>query len=83
MTGDGHGGIWLLADLNVNFNTQQYWYHYSAGHWTRQLVPSPRGHNSTMFAMASVPGTTSVWAVGEADPNYRGHAIGVIARYSP
>jgi len=83
MTSDGHGGIWLLAVVSISLNQPQYWYHYSAGHWTRQQVLSPKGYNSTMFGMAWVPGTTSVWAVGEADPNNRGHTIGVIARHSP
>jgi hypothetical protein len=83
MTSDGHGGIWLLADVSSNFSQPQYWYHYSAGKWSRQLALSPRGYQSVLFGMAWVPGSTSVWAVGEADPNNRGHTLGVIARYSP
>jgi len=83
LASDGHGGIWLLADVIGNFNQSQYWYHYSAGHWTRQQVLSPHGYFGTLSAMAWVPGTTSVWAVGEADPDSRGHSLGVIARYSP
>jgi hypothetical protein len=77
---DGHGGIWLLADAKGG-DLAQYWYHYSDGGWTRQLVPTPRGYNTTLFGMAWIPGTTSIWAVGEADSNRR--AVGVVARYGP
>lgn len=31
---------------------------------------APAGYNLTVFGIAWVPGTTSVWAVGEADKNY-------------
>jgi len=80
MTQDGHGGLWLIADFYGN-NPQQYWYHYNGGRWTRQLVPSPRGYSNVLSGMAWVPGTGTVWAVGEAD--HSGGSIGVIARYSP
>lgn len=81
MTQDGHGGIWLTADSAVNFNLVQSWYHYNGGRWTRSLVPSPRGYNNLVFAMAWIPGTTSVWADGEADANAGVHTVGVIAKY--
>jgi hypothetical protein len=84
LTQDGHGGIWLTADLEVNFGLVQYWYHYNSGRWTRQRVPSPRGYSNTVFGMAWIPRTRSVWADGEADPNSsRGHTVGVIAKYGP
>jgi hypothetical protein len=79
MAQDGHGGLWLctLAD------TQQYCYHYSAGRWSRQLVPCPRGYGLQIYGLTLIPETTSLWAVGEADPNRSGAPIGVILRYSP
>jgi hypothetical protein len=83
MTQDGHGGIWLTADLDINHSLVQYWYHYNGGRWTRQLVSAPRGYDDIVFGMAWIPGTTSVWADGEADPNSSGHAVGVIAKYGP
>jgi hypothetical protein len=76
---DGTGGAWLLADDLVNYSLVQYWYHYSKGQWTRQVVPSPRKYGDTMFGVARIPGTTSVWSVGEADLNYGNGSIGVIA----
>jgi hypothetical protein len=75
---DGEGGLWLLADVDENYSGVQYWYHYSAGRWTRQPVSSPRGYSATMFGLAGVPGTTSAWAVGEADDN--NGSVGVIAK---
>jgi hypothetical protein len=69
MTEDGEGGLWLLADVETDYALDQYWYHYADGGWTRQLVPSPRLYNTTMFGMAWVPGTTQAWAAGEADRN--------------
>ncbi len=80
MTPDGHGGLWLLGEVNVNLNLVQYWYHYNAGRWTRQLVPSPKGYNDVLFGIALVPGTTAAWAVGEADANHGTGSVGVIAR---
>ena len=82
MTQDGHGGVWLLADAGRAFyNLAQYLYHYNHGQWTRQLVPSPRGYNTTLFGMAWIPRTTSVWAAGEADLNHGNGSVGVISRY--
>ncbi len=76
---DGNGGVWLLADVGIELN--QYWYHYAGGRWTRVLVPTPRYYNDTMFAMARVPGTTSMWSVGEADGDSIDASEGVITRY--
>jgi hypothetical protein len=79
MTPDGHGGIWLTAGTGLDL--VQYWYHYDGGHCTRSLVPSPRGYGNMVFGMAAIPGTTSVWADGEADANTGTHTVGVIAKY--
>jgi hypothetical protein len=35
----------------------------------RKSVIAPRGYNLTISGLAWVPGSTSVWAVGEADKN--------------
>ena len=62
MTPDGRGGVWLVAG--------SYWFQYDDGQWGRRAVFAPAGYNLTVFGIAWVPGTTSVWAVGEADKNY-------------
>ena len=82
MAQDGHGGVWLLAQAGTAFyNLAQYLYHYSNGQWARQPVPSPRRYTDMLSGMAWVPGTTSVWAVGEADLNNGNGSVGVITRY--
>jgi hypothetical protein len=80
MTQDGHGGVWLLAD-GPPYNLAQYLYHYNHGKWTWQLVPSPRRYDNTLFGMAWVPRSTSVWGVGEADLDRGTGSVGVIAEY--
>jgi hypothetical protein len=79
MTQDGRGGIWLAAGAGLD--EVQYWYHYSGGHWTRQLVPSPSGYSLMVSGMSLIPGTASAWAVGEADGNVGARTAGVIAHY--
>ena len=79
MAADGHGGIWLTASTGLDLI--QYWYHYDGRHWTRSLVPSPRGYGYMVFGMTLIPGTASLWADGEADANTGVRTIGVIAKY--
>jgi hypothetical protein len=79
MTQDGHGGIWLAVGTGLAL--VQYWYHYHGGHWTRTPVQSPKGYSNLVLGMAWIPGTTSVWADGEADAYTGTHTIGVIAKY--
>jgi hypothetical protein len=67
---DGSGGAWLLADVATDTSDFQYWYHYHGGQWSRQRVLTPRKYGTTMFGMAWIPHTTSIWSVGEADLNY-------------
>jgi hypothetical protein len=78
---DGHGGLWLLGDIdNLNW-PQQYWYHYSDGRWTWRPVHSPRGYHMIMLSgMTWIPRTTRVWAVGGA---FKHRSFAVIARYGP
>jgi hypothetical protein len=85
MAPDGRGGV-VISALDANRATGsswQEWYDYSAGGWSGQRQLSPRGYNSLYSALAWIPGTDSVWSVGEADSN-SGHARilseGVIAR---
>lgn len=59
---DGHGGVWLSA---VGGNGTAYLEHDNAGKWTRTPVPTEKGYTATVLALASIPGTTSVWAAGE------------------
>lgn len=86
MAPDGRGAVMIstMDENPVTFSSWQEWYDYSGGRWHGQVQLSPRYYNSTFFALAQIPGTDSVWSVGEADAN-RGRARvpseGVIARF--
>ena len=87
ITTDGHGGVWMLG---VN-TAGVYWFlHYSHGTWTVQRVPvtgipgAPANANFNMYAIARIPGTTSVWATGDVswlDATNHVHAYTVIFKY--
>jgi len=62
ISSDGHGGVWLSAATKTG---QEYLYHDNAGKWTRTVVPTESGYQADVDALATIPGTTSVWAVGE------------------
>ena len=86
---DGHGGLWMVS----NGPAPRYaWYfdHLSqTGRWTRQAGPTVPGTKvgqiSEQFApMAWIPGTTSVWATGDLEPQDNSNAaIGAIFKYGP
>jgi hypothetical protein len=79
MAQDCHGGVWLA--VNAGSNDNGYMYHYSGGRWTRQAMPQPKGYNGDVCGMSWISGTTSVWAVGEADGNFVNGSLGVIDKY--
>lgn len=58
VTADGHGGLWLVLDTK---DKRSWFCHYSAGHWTRMLVPN----SSDPQLLARIPGTNSQWAAGD------------------
>jgi hypothetical protein len=84
---DGHGGVWLLGVTSAGV----YWFlHYSQGKWTIQHVPvagipgAPANAAFNMYALAGVPGTTSVWATGDvfySDASNHQHAYTVIFKF--
>jgi len=65
VTADGHGGLWLVLAAK---DKESWFCHYSAGHWTRTPVPSSPGPRE----LAWIPGTSSLWAAGDAG----GFAVG-------
>jgi hypothetical protein len=58
---DGHGGLWLVLAAS---NNEQWFCHYSAGHWTRTPVPRRSGEQPEVQNLAWIPGTDSQWATG-------------------
>jgi hypothetical protein len=77
---DGHGGAWIEATPAQV--TSEWLYHVSAsGHWLKLPIPAPKGARGTTIAdFAAIPGSTSVYAYGEAmTPS--GQTEGVILTY--
>jgi hypothetical protein len=58
---DGDGGVWLSASTKGT----SYLYHDNDGKWTSTATPTVKGYTAYVTALAEIPGTTSVWAVGE------------------
>jgi len=85
---DGHGGLWMASNGPA---PHYHWYfdHLSrSGYWTRGAGPTVPGTNfgqsSVLAPMAWIPGTISVWATGNLDPQHSNDAIlGAIFKYGP
>jgi hypothetical protein len=60
---DGQGGAWAAAG-GFGKAHWQLW-HYSGGQWTLPVNLDTSGTRAFLGGMALVPGTTSMWAVGE------------------
>jgi hypothetical protein len=77
---DGHGGAWIEATPAKG--TSEWLYHVSAaGRWLKLAIPAPKGaRGTTIGGFAAIPGSTSVYAYGEAmTPS--GQTEGVILKY--
>jgi hypothetical protein len=61
MTPDGHGGIWAAAG-GVAVTKVRLW-HLTGGTWTSS-TPAFGSSQRTLFQLAAVPGSSSVWGVG-------------------
>jgi hypothetical protein len=74
---DGRGGAWIGATPAKG--TGEWLYHVSAaGHWLKQAIPAPKGaRGATIEGFAAIPGSTSVYAYGEA-MTHSGQTEGVI-----
>jgi hypothetical protein len=63
VTPDGHGGVW-----GVGGSTDSEWFcHGVNGHWTKTPVPLRAGEQPNTGWPTLIPGTTSLWALGEFD----------------
>jgi hypothetical protein len=58
LASDGHGGIWLTAQISPS--TAWVLHRSAAGHWIRTLLTS----SGSASGIARIPGTTSMWATG-------------------
>jgi hypothetical protein len=79
MAPDGTGGIWALAE-NGNNGAEHIWHLHGAS-WS-QVKPAFGKHQWALLALALVPRTHSVWAVGAQEAGKSG-ANGFIAVDGP
>jgi hypothetical protein len=72
MAPDGHGGIWMV-NVGPKPAFRSYFVHLTGGHWTRQPVRPAKGTRlQEIEAITGVPGTASMWAVGQILPPHEG-----------
>jgi hypothetical protein len=70
---DEAGGIWLQGTDDL--------YHYSDGKWAAPVaIPQSKNAPVELNALTSIPGTKSLWAVGEALPVDIGNTAAVILK---
>ncbi|MEU8246706.1 hypothetical protein [Nonomuraea sp. NPDC048916] len=66
VAGDGRGGLWLLTDAAEH----QYVWHWDRSRWNVLELSHPlTARTATVHALAHVPGTTTVWGVGQFGAN--------------
>jgi hypothetical protein len=77
---DARGGAWIEATPAQG--KSEWLYHVStAGRWLKQPIPAPKGgHDTTIVGFAPIPGSSSVYAYGEAMTS-SGQTEGVILTY--
>jgi hypothetical protein len=79
---DGHNGIWLSVYGDATENYNPYLVHDVNGHWSRIAVPAATGYTTQLSMLSWIPGTHSVWAVGNTFPvqNTNGISQGIILK---
>jgi hypothetical protein len=80
MAPDGTGGIWALAENNSS-GAERIW-HLHGTTWS-QARPAFGKHAWILYALAAVPGTHSVWAVGAVQGSTKSSSDGLIAVDGP
>jgi hypothetical protein len=66
LASDGSGGIWLSATEYSKTSYASYFYHYTGGKWVaRTEIPRGKDVQVAPFATTLIPGTKSLWSVGE------------------
>jgi hypothetical protein len=76
LTPDGKGGLWLLSSVSADRTDLL---HYAGERLTRQKAPAKSDTTGDLRSLALVPGTPSLWAVG--DLIHRNHTVAAISKY--
>jgi hypothetical protein len=81
VTPDGEGGIWLATSTGAGLQSRIWLCHYDGRHWTRTALPNVPSWDGSQqpltFSLSWIPGTRSLWAVGEFDTGE------VVFKYGP
>jgi hypothetical protein len=65
LTGDGHGGLWVSGNGRAPGYRQLFLHRSAAGRWSAFAVPLRTAESpGNVDELALIPGTTSLWAVG-------------------
>lgn len=81
---DGRGGLWISGDgdpQDAGRNTSVLMHRSPDGTWTSSTIPAE--DTAYVDAMALIPKTTSLWAVGELRPADQSSSDGAIYRQGP
>lgn len=81
---DGQGGVWLSAakPLSKAPFIKPFFLHYLKGKWTSFTAPTSPVGLVSISALALIPGTTSLWAVGAIQKPMT-NLGGVIEKFGP
>ena len=63
ITPDGQGGVWAVGGSSGH----EWFCHGTAGRWTKTAVPMRAGEQPGVYWPVLIPGTRSLWALGEFD----------------
>lgn len=77
---DGGSGLWLCAESPSG---TPFFAHYLAGTWTRAKVPSVTLGSVLVAGLRLIPGTHSVWGVGEVGAGGGGTKGAAILKFGP
>lgn len=81
MSSDGRGGLWMVGLHGFSPSITWYLYHFARDRWTRRAIPAKTGAKASVSALAWIPRTRSLWAIGEQVAG--GLGTGDILKYGP
>jgi hypothetical protein len=79
VTPDHKGGVWAAEGEYFNSGGVL---HYTGGKWTRPALPKVKGKKVTVGKVSLVPGTTTIWGVGNQSWGTLPFADGIVLKYS-
>ncbi|HVF98410.1 MAG TPA: hypothetical protein VND68_01120, partial [Chloroflexia bacterium] len=74
--------VWAVGRASTGSDAQPLVLHFDGAAWTNVTLPRVNARFSELVSIATVPGSTEIWAVGAyADANGREHSLAM--RYRP